>query len=185
MTIDELIQIVFPPSEPVHTGSREEWADVEKRFGVRFPDDYFEVAQNYGSGEFLSGTLEIANPFDPKYEVWLNYELKKLQRYQRDDPDEMPYAVFPQSDGLLPFGRDDNGNRFFWITRGEPNTGPIVCRSGAYHWEVVQSTLTNFLQLLITNKLDIDRKNFWGSDFLKEDWAFEPARSKSRRRNKS
>lgn len=180
MTVSELQKIVAPPEDPVHSGDLKRWQAIEEAIGIEFPKDYFAIAVKYGSGEFLSGTLEIANPFDPAYETWIEYELKKLRRSQEDSPEDMPYAVFPEADGLFPFGRDDNGNRFLWQMSGEPDNWPIVCRSSEYHWATVKESLSEFLCLLITNKLKIKQTDFWGSPFAKDDWLFEPQRRKSK-----
>lgn len=174
MALYDLVSVVAAPEHPVHSGELKKWKAIEQDVGIRFPDEYRAIAEKYGSGEFLSGTLEIANPFDPAYGTWLQYELKKLRHAQEDSPEEVPYAVFPDPDGLFPFGRDDNGNRFYWRMSGEPNSWPVICRSSEYHWATVNHTLTQFLSLLITNKLKINRTDFWGSPFAKEDWRFDP-----------
>lgn len=175
MSVKELTGIVLPPGEPVNSGGRKEWNAAATKLGIVLPEDYYALARTYGSGKFLAGTLEIGNPFDPDYETWVDYELSKLRQYKATFPDEMPYNVHPEEDGLYPFGRDDNGNRFFWKTAGESDRWSIICYSrGADSWESVNHTLSDFLILLITNRLQINWSRFWGAPFPEEQRVFVP-----------
>lgn len=80
MSITELKNLVPSPPNPVHVGDAEQWTEIGKSVGIDLPTDYFDLCTAYGSGEFLAGPLEIANPFNPDYRVWVEYELNKIRR---------------------------------------------------------------------------------------------------------
>mgnify|MGYP005726913279 CR=1 FL=1 len=179
MSIRDLVQLITPPDEVQNSGGRVQWRSIEETIETAFPDDYFDLARTYGSGEFLNGTLEVLNPFDTRYGALLDYECAKLRKYKQDFPEEMPYSVHPEVGGLLPFARDDNGNRFLWQTLGDPNAWPIVCKPHGFDacdWQIVHHTLGEFLGLLITSDLKIDKARFWGEPFDNGDFVFVPQR---------
>lgn len=171
MSITELKNLVPPPPNPIHVGDADRWTEIGKSIGIELPSDYFDLCAAYGSGEFLAGPLEIENPFNPDYRVWVEYELNKIRRCS---PDDVPFPIFPDANGLFPFGRDDNGNRYYWlITMDRP--WPIVCGSHEYtDWESVDYPITEFLTLLLKNELEINYDNYYGDGFDPEDMIFEP-----------
>jgi hypothetical protein len=38
----------------------------------------------------------------------------------------VPYPVFPEKGGILPWGRDENGNDYSWLTEGLPDLWKVV-----------------------------------------------------------
>lgn len=178
MRIEKLVEVISPPDAPFETGSSNEWDRVQKEIGTELPEDYYDLGRTYGSGRFLNGELQIVNPLSPSYLGWMSHELSKLHSV---DPSDLhnaegdSYCIFPDDEGLYPFGRDYNGNRFYWRTEGNPDQWPIVCRSESYEFEEVQCTLTEFLTLLVTNALDITYFRYWGyAELPKEARTFVP-----------
>ena len=143
---------------------------------MKLPNDLYEVGRTYGSGRFFDGELQIANPFSPTYSAWIEFEMSIMREQdpgQFRSPDGEQYTLFPEDGGLYPFGRDYNGNRFYWRTLGKPDQWPIVCRSNSYEFEEVQCSLTEFLTRLVTNELDITYRRYWGNPkFTKQDRTF-------------
>ena len=121
MAIDELLTFIAPPREPRDTKGA--WAEVEAALSIRFPVDFRELIQRYGTGEFFGGLL-ILNPFNQ----WCRRQItKELQNYRAmRDAMELSLKLHPESPGLFPWGRDTNGNGFFWLTEGVPDEWPVV-----------------------------------------------------------
>lgn len=184
MKIDKLKLLMPPPAEPVYPGSPQEWRAFQNKIGLRFPEDYFILVNAYGSGRFLAGEFKVANPFDPDDEDFANLELIRLRETKKEAPGEVPYPLFPESGGLYPFGIDGNGNTFLWLTNGVTDKWAIACFNSEDYSEVVDHTLIDFLVLLATNELEINRRRFWGADFPEDQLEFIPRRLSASRRRK-
>lgn len=184
MIIDKLIELMPPPEKPLYVGTKKEWANFQGKVGMSFPEDYFTVAATYGSGRFLAGEFKVANPFDPDDEDFANFELTRLRETKEDYPDEVPFPLFPEEGGLYPFGIDGNGNTFLWKTEVNSDQWEIVCFNSEDYFELVNHSLIEFLVLVASNQLDINRRKFWGSDFSDDHLEFVPRRVPSRKRKK-
>jgi hypothetical protein len=176
MKIDALKELMPPPDEPLYPGSLKEWREFQERTGIRFPEDYFAISHTYGSGRFLAGEFKVANPFDPDDEKFSERELATLHETRSTSPKDVPYPLYPEQSGLYPFGIDGNGNTFLWITDDDPNAWAIACFNSEDHSESVNHSLVEFLVLLATNKLKIQRRKFWGNDFSADHLEFVPRR---------
>jgi hypothetical protein len=181
MTIDRLKLLMPPPPEPLYPGSRKEWSAFQKKIRLRFPEDYFTLVNAYGSGRFLAGEFKVANPFDPDDERFADRELRTLRENKANAPYAVPYPLYPESGGLYPFGIDGNGNTFLWLTEGGPDEWAIACFNSEDYSEVVKLALIEFLVLLATNQLKINRRKFWGSDVSEELLEFRPRRLAARK----
>lgn len=185
MTIDKLIRLMPPPSQPLYPGSRKEWRAFQEIVGLVFPEDFYTVASTYGSGRFLAGEFKVANPFDPDDHGFADVELMRLRETKKQFPKEVPYSLFPDSGGLYPFGIDGNGNTFLWKTNANSSRWPIVCFNSEDYSELTDHPLIDFLVLLASNELDIDRRKFWGNDFSHEQLEFVPRRLTVRHQRKT
>jgi len=183
--IGNLKRLMPPPAQPLNAGSMNAWSAFQKRIGLRFPEDYFIVVRTYGSGRFLAGEFRVNNPFEPADAASVEREFKTLRENKENSPAEFPFPVFPESGGLYPFGIDDNGNTFLWLTEGEPQEWPIVCLNPENYHETVNLSLIEFLVQMATNQLGIDRQRFWGNDVSQEQLEFIPRRPPARRGRKS
>lgn len=182
MTIDDLKQLMAPPEEVVYPGSKPDWDAFQNKVGMHFPAEYYALVHTYGSGRFLAGEFKIANPFDPDDQKFAEVELTRLKEARARDAKEVPFPLFPESGGLYPFGIDDNGNTFLWLTFGSTHEWPIVCFNSEDYSEVVNHTLTEFMVLLATNRLKIKRKKFWGNNVSTDQLEFVPRKLSSRRK---
>ena len=45
---------------------------------------------------------------------------------ERDWPHRVPYPIYPDQPGLLPWGNDENGNDYYWLTEGAPDTWRVL-----------------------------------------------------------
>lgn len=119
--LEELMEVMPPPARPYRpTG---DWSAVEAALGTALPADFKAFIGVYGSGE-INCTLEINNPFhvegDEPGEWWQG----AAGRYQDFVP--LPYPVFPEPGGLLPFGWLGDINTLNWLTVGPPDRWPVV-----------------------------------------------------------
>ncbi len=149
MTVQEIISIVELPETPIDTGAEADLKAVEEELGIVLPDDLVDYAGVFGSGEFkrFGRWFTVYNPYSPSYidtvrmvcEVYS--ELKDVE-----GSEQFPYNVYPNSPGLFPWGDEDNGHQFFWLTAGEPEEWPVVvCASDPREFEVRHMAMTKFL----------------------------------------
>jgi uncharacterized protein (TIGR02996 family) len=120
--LDELRMVLPPPKRLLHaTGN---WAEVEETLGLTLPSDYKAFISSYGSG--TAGCIEILSPFGFTPDVrdrWVTWAglIVDLAEYE-----EVPYPVFPQAGGLLPFGTLGDVDLLTWRTLGDSENWPFV-----------------------------------------------------------
>ena len=121
MAIEELVTFIPPPDEPRDADG--DWSAAEVALAVRFPSDFRQMIQRYGTGEFYAGLL-ILNPLNPWCQRQIAKELKNYRVIR--EAMELSLRLHPESPGLFPWGHDSNGNGFFWLTEGAPEQWPVV-----------------------------------------------------------
>jgi hypothetical protein len=122
MAIKELIALVPPPNDPLNGDG--DWGAADAEFGIHFPSDFRTMIRHYGTGEFGLGNLLISNPLTEAGRQEMQKNLWTLRVLR--DACEIPLIIHPDRPGLLPWGRDGNGNIFCWLTQGKPAHWPIV-----------------------------------------------------------
>ena len=66
----------------------------------------------------------------------------------------VPYGIFPDSPGLLPWGTDDNGGSICWLTQGAPEKWPILAVAArSEYFEQFDIPMTTFLAGCFTRKI--------------------------------
>lgn len=132
---DELRQVLPVPKRPSFADG--DWPAVEESLGLALPADYKAFINSYGSGTALSansvGTagLVIHSPF-----IWVasGREIRKAwvswasmyQDFATYGGADIPYPVFSEAGGLLPFGSLADAHSLNWLTIGEPEEWPFV-----------------------------------------------------------
>jgi uncharacterized protein (TIGR02996 family) len=121
--LDELRQVLLPPRRPFQASG--DWAAVEAALGAALPADYKALVNAYGSGT-INSCLEVVSPFYPGLDIrewWTNWA-----RFYTDiaEFEDIPYPVFPEAGGLLPFGTLGDVDILNWRTVGEPHDWPFV-----------------------------------------------------------
>jgi hypothetical protein len=87
-------------------------------------------------------------------DTWLGQELDIFRYLQSLGDDEVPYSLFPERPGLLPWGSDDNGNTLCWLTEGEPHEWPIIAKVCRYnYYEHHRMSMTSFLAGCFTRRV--------------------------------
>ncbi len=125
MPIEPLKRIVTPPQHPSEVGTLEQWRAIEHQLGTTLPSDYRDFVFTYGSGLFAR-FYRVYNPFAASEWTALYPSVQRVCDWQRDTKrrwtDRVPYSIYPDQPGILPWGNDENGNDYCWITDGPPET---------------------------------------------------------------
>jgi len=154
MAIHELLAVVPPPVDPIDTGSQAQWEALLEELGTALPDDLRDIGHHYGSGAFAQGEIQVFNLFQKEYREIIASQCQILRETKDGlEPEEIPYAIFPESPGLFPCGRDNNGNKLTWLTSNNPGDWTIVVideGDGCEHWKY---SLTTFLAKAFTNEI--------------------------------
>lgn len=120
MSMLKFKELIPCPDNPVGVSKKEELIATQESLGVTFPPDFVDFIQSYGSGH-LGEFYHVWNPFDSKKFLktidivcWNERDSKRMY------PEFFPYEIYPNSPGFLPWGSDDNGNYYGWLTKGAP-----------------------------------------------------------------
>ncbi len=149
--LDDLVRVVSPPEAPVDSGPEDGdvWRDVEFRLGLDLPIDFKQLVRVYGSGGW-GGYLRMLNPFsgDPG----LNLERRAHDLLAQDHvirrrfPDQIPFALYPEKDGLFPWAVLSNDVRLCYLTEGPVESWQmIVYGPGGLLYDRYRTSTTDFL----------------------------------------
>src|ERR1035437_3681451 len=111
MSIESLLTILPPPPNPVEVPTSGNWNSTEMLLR-RLPGDYKAFVERFGTGS-LGGFLWILNPASKNRHLNLLREMEPILnalRELRESGEPCPYPLHPEPDGLLPFGKSDNGD---------------------------------------------------------------------------
>jgi hypothetical protein len=148
--LDELLTVLPPPKRPLH--NQGDWVAVEAAIGLRLPEDYKAFITAYGRGT-INNCLEIESPFGTKPNVrdwWVNWAAfyECVTEYE-----PLPYPVYPQPGGLLPFGTLGDVNILNWHTVGESESWPFVYYDRAEgFFEIKGLTAVEFVLEAVTRR---------------------------------
>lgn len=161
------------PSKPVCVPSEEDWVATEERLGVALPIDYKVFVNEYGSGcidEFIwVFNPKIRNPYLNLVKQ-ADIALEALRSLNLSLPDSVPYPLYPEKPGLLPWGRSENSDVFFWYM-GASDTLIVTHDSRVSRWEEHSATMTEFICKVLTRELVV---RAFPPDFPDEEHTFRP-----------
>jgi SMI1-KNR4 cell-wall len=174
-SLKALMQLMRPPAGPSETPSGDEWQSVEARLGMELPEDYKEFVTRYGTGA-VDSFLWILNPFSQNDNLNLISQARTRLDAQRQFSEETgttsPYALYPNANGLFPWGVTDNGDVLYWLCKGSPSSWSIVaCDSRSSRWREFRLSTAEFLVALLTRRLFVDG---FPDDFPSEPPEFAP-----------
>jgi hypothetical protein len=177
MSLQDLAQVMSPPSAPVETGSPDEWPSIEQTIGTPLPADYKHYINTYGTGS-IGRFLWPYNPFSrdeylnliPRNEADLD-ALRQLK--ERFGEEEVPYPIYPEPGGLLSWAISNNGDVLYWLTQGDPDAWHVVVNEARGPWyERFEQCATSFLTNLISGELE---SGILGRDNLQGKSTFQPS----------
>ncbi|MEV7555756.1 SMI1/KNR4 family protein [Amycolatopsis sp. NPDC089917] len=115
-----------------------DWEAVERELGTPLPSDYKELLTRFPSGAFR-GSIEVDNPGQSAGELASTKQNNEqlLEIFADEDTGYLTgvsYRLFPEPGGLYPWGRNDAGGTFWWITdAADPDTWRIAYNDRD-HW---------------------------------------------------
>jgi SMI1-KNR4 cell-wall len=162
LMLHPLLEVLTPPNQPTNTGSPGQWVEAERFLGTLLPSDYKAYIQRFGSG-IIGAFIRPFNPFTMNSVLNLIHASRLILALCRSNKQECgdevcPYPLFPEADGLLPWGDTINGDVLFWQTHGAPDSWNIVVgnlRDDVY--ERFEGPMTQFLTRVLSSTLSISR----------------------------
>jgi len=127
----EIVELVGRPPSPIDAGAADaaEWGCVEQRLGLRLPPDFKQVLSVFGTCTWAS-FLHLLTPFTSNENLQLERgaprALGAAHCVRRQYPEDIPFALYPESGGLFPWGITDNGDTLYWLTQGPSGRWPTV-----------------------------------------------------------
>ncbi|MFF0148707.1 SUKH superfamily protein [Amycolatopsis sulphurea] len=134
-----------------------DWDTVERALGLTLPEDYKAMMSRFPSG-FFRNAVWITNPIDARVDLgtFLREDVHEVvESFSGENGDFMEdtnYALFPAPGGLLPWGNDLQGGKFFWLTKGiDPNEWPVVYWSrDLFEWTEHDSGVVDAIMKILT-----------------------------------
>jgi hypothetical protein len=174
-SLEALNKVLKPPGCPSERPRESDWQPIEQNLGFELPEDYKEFIGCYGTGA-VDNFLWVFSPFSKNKHLNLLQEgkvkLQALRQLADEFGEEIPYLLYPDSNGLLPWGVTDNGDVLYWLCKGPPTSWLIVVNeSRGPAWREFPLVVTTFLAALGTKELVVD---FFPVDFPSETPEFIP-----------
>ena len=161
--LDELTAIIPPPANPVVKMTDADWMRIYNGIGTRLPSDFVLTYQTYGLGWFRSRSHRWSG------NVWLNWDglptggflytvprrLTALRLIKERRPKNIPFPLYWETSGLLPWGSASNDTDLCWRVRGElvDNWRVVVLRAGAGQHEEFEMSAIQFLARVISGSV--------------------------------
>ncbi len=147
MSLERLTTILPPPARPLNTGTPDEWAAAERALGFALPTDYKQFTDVYGTG-VVADFIVVLNPFVPLStdnlvrgaDTWLEF----LRLARKRNRKAVPYPLYPEPEGLFPWGTTDKEQTLLWHRVGQPDHWATVVCDRVQHWRYEQ-TMTDLL----------------------------------------
>ncbi|MFC5910343.1 SMI1/KNR4 family protein [Streptacidiphilus monticola] len=156
---------MMPP--PATRPSAAPWDLAPAEVGFQFPDDYRDFADLYGAG-LVNDQLLIWTPSLKRDKVREGDARKGfaslvegapsgisdyLAELHEEEPEENPYPMYPDEEGLIAWGNDYSGNHFIWLTGdADPNKWPIISWNRSGYWFRFDGGFGDFLVANLTGE---------------------------------
>lgn len=139
--LSQLARLFPPPAVPVASPP---WERSRAEIGLDFPSDYRAFVDLYGAGQFGAPDSLACHVHAPAsrplhgrretgfkgYVEWHASEMRGLfgpEGLDEEDDSKPAYRMFPEPEGLLIWGENEQGDLFFWLTSdGDPDRWPVV-----------------------------------------------------------
>jgi hypothetical protein len=172
------LQAVLPPP-PRSSVDPLNWEAFEQAIGMQLSVDYKTFGSVYGLPGVIDAFLWVFSPMsaNPNLDLWRQTQGRlDALRVLRASGESIPYAIFPEDGGLIPWGATDNGDVCYWRT-GNDLGGSWTLVIGANRspeWHSFQGEVTDFLVGILRRT---DRVAFFPEDFPSPNPSFLPASS--------
>ena len=128
------------------------WLEVEAAAGTPLPPDYRAFVEAYGPGA-VDGFLWVLHPATANAHLSLQEAIGGRHsqlwalRTLREGGEEIPYPIYPEPGGLLPWGITDNGDVCYWHTASaDPAAWTVAANeSRGPEWDDFRGTMVEFL----------------------------------------
>jgi hypothetical protein len=153
----DLEAVLRPPRRPSRIVP--DWATVEADIGTRLPSDYKWFIDTYGVGrvdDFLSVFYPASNNTYIRLKDQIARQLGAYRTLRETWPKDIPYPLFPELSGILPWGITDNGNVCVWRTvSANPDEWPVaVNESRGPKWDTFAGSMTAFLADVLSRRYE-------------------------------
>ncbi len=156
----ELAALVSPPDAPLDFDK----TVLQRNQGIlriEFPADAVEFAKVFGSGRFKCAyTWEVWSPSRQTFPL-IVLEFSRIFNMFKEsmEIDDVPFAIFPDVGGILPFATSSDGDWVCWITKGEPNDWKVVdlyqYEQGFY--QILEMGFSEYFYNVLTRNVVLDR----------------------------
>jgi hypothetical protein len=158
--IKTLTDLMSPPTKPSDPPTPEGWDEVEAALGFKLPGDYKQFVSTFGTGA-VDGFLWVLNPFSRNPHLNLIEDARSTLSAEREFAEEagprIPYPLYPDANGLFPWGGTDNGDVLYWLRTGDPTAWSVVVReSRGPDWCEYKMSTTEFLACVLTRDIICD-----------------------------
>ncbi|MEZ4373544.1 MAG: SMI1/KNR4 family protein [Polyangiaceae bacterium] len=121
------------------------WSGVEAQLGLQLPDDYKLFVDFFGAGTLID-FFHVFTPDARSSHTDLRLAGESMLAALRDirESEGLPHPVHPEPQGLLPWGRDDNGNFLLWRT-GASEWSVVIGAARDEKWVEYSMCMTDFL----------------------------------------
>jgi hypothetical protein len=120
--------------------------DVERRLGLSLPDDFKSFTSAYGK--------------QIRVRTWA------LRAHYEGVDEPLPFALYPDVGGLLPWGGTDNGDVLLWEAKGPPKRWSVWIQHSRFaDYDRFEGGMVDFLVRLLTREFVTDVfPDDWPSD---------------------
>lgn len=156
MSAIDVAKLIPPPDNPNEAPQQHEWPQIEAQLGTSLPVDYKDFISLYGTGK-IDNFLWIFNPLSQNENINLATQIRiqldalsELQTYG----EILPYKLYPERDGIFPFGITENGDVLYWKTTGSPAAWSVLVNEArSPEWEAFSMTMTEFLLEVLNRRI--------------------------------
>ena len=174
MSLHKLLTILTPPANPFEVPRQENWSTVKRQLGD-LPEDYRAFLERFGTG-VVNSFIWVLNPASANRYLNLLAQVEPILGALKTlslSGEPCPYALHPARCGLLPFGKTDNGDALFWLTKGQPDRWTVVVNAARDPtYEEFACSATDFLAGVLSRRL---RSVIFPESFPRGPTIFTPA----------
>lgn len=136
-----------------------DWVEVERALGLPLPQEYKEYVRKFPRG-FFNDYVQVITP--DRYEGRLDLlgtfrmVLDNMREMRGDRPQEFPHPIYPELDGVIPWGNSPKGEYFYWVSSdSNPDKWcTAISGSGWHDWEVHSQSMVGLLAGLMTGEVE-------------------------------